>query len=435
MNKEIDIFLGRRKKLLKKLKSNSAVVIATNPFQTRSRDTEFTFRPDSDFFYLTGFSEPNAVLLLVNTPQPQSILFCKERDAFKEMWDGNITGTKRAKRNFGFDTAIDINLIDQEMPNLISGIDTIYYSMTALNNLHDSLMRWSKAVSKTRYKSKAPKVFEDIDETVHEMRIIKDNHEKDIMRKSAQIAASAHINAMKACKPGMYEFELESEFLYEFKKHGSTVSYDSIVGAGNNACVLHYRENSSKIKSGDLILIDAGCEYKMYASDITRTFPANGKFTNAQKEIYEIVYEANRAAIKKVVPGNVWSDPHDAAVRVITRGLVELGLLKGNVNQLIKNNAHTEFFMHKTGHWLGIDVHDVGRYLDGEKPRQFRPGMITTIEPGIYISNNSRAPKKYRGIGIRLEDDVLVTKSKPEILTKDVPITINAIEHLMASNA
>jgi len=432
MIKNSEIFLQRRERLAKKIKDDSCIILGTNPLQARSKDTDFTFRPDSDFYYLTGYKSPYAVLMIIKSKGAfKSILFCEERDAFKEMWDGAIVGTKRAKTIYGFSNAIDIKSIDKEMPKLLAGLRHVYFSMGSLSKLMPRISEWNERVSRTRYQSLSPREFSDVDPLTHEMRIIKDAYEIASMQKSADIAAQAHINAMKHCQPGMYEYQLEAEFLYEFKKYGATASYNSIVGSGSNACILHYRENNCKLKSGDLVLIDAGCEYDMYASDITRTFPVSGIFSKYQREIYELVYEANTVAIKKVVVGNVWSDPHEAAVKVITKGLKEIGLLKGPLAKLLKQGAHSEFFMHKTGHWLGLDVHDVGEYFDKGTPRPFKQGMVTTIEPGIYINKTSSAPKVFRGIGVRLEDDVLVTRSSPQVLSHLAPILLSEVESLI----
>jgi Xaa-Pro aminopeptidase len=430
-----DIYANRRQILSRKIKDNSCVIIGTNPFQARSKDTNYTYRPDSDFYYLTGFSQPHALLVIIKSSGAlTSVLFCEERDSFKEMWEGAIVGTKKAKSLYGFCDAIAIDAVDTQIPKILAGLDRVYFSMSSLSNLLPIINRWNERVSKTRYQSPAPREFIDIDFLVHEMRIIKDKHEIGLMQKSADIAAAAHIIAMKKCKPGMYEHQLEAEFIYEFKKHGSPTSYGSIVGGGNNACVLHYRENNCKLKSGEMVLIDAGCEYQMYASDITRTFPVNGTFSEPQRQVYELVYEANKAAIKKVIIGNRWSDPHDEAVRVITKGLIDIGLLKGSFIQLLKKEAYKDFFMHKTGHWLGIDVHDVGAYIEKGSWRPFKSGMVTTIEPGIYINKNSSAPKEFKGIGIRLEDDVLVTAKAPRVLSSLVPIELSEVESLTGSH-
>jgi Xaa-Pro aminopeptidase len=430
-----DIFINRRQILSRKIKDNSCVIIGTNPLQARSKDTNYSYRPDSDFYYLTGFSEPHALLVMIKSSGVlTSILFCEERDSFKEMWEGEIIGTKRAKSLYGLCDAVAIDIVDTQMPKILAGLDRVYFSMSSLSKLLPKINYWNEGVSKTRYQSSAPREFIDIDFLIHEMRIIKDKYEIDLMQKSADIAATAHIIAMKKCKPGMYEYQLEAEFIYEFRKHGSPTSYDSIVGGGNNACVLHYRENNCKLKSGELVLIDAGCEYQMYASDITRTFPVSGIFSDPQRQIYELVYEANRAAIKKVTVGNLWSDPHDEAARVITKGLIEIGLLKGSFIQLLKKEAYKEFFMHKTGHWLGIDVHDVGAYLEKGNWRSFKSGMVTTIEPGIYINKTSSAPIEFKGIGIRLEDDILVTAKVPRVLSSLVPIKLSEVESLIGTH-
>ena len=402
---------------------------------TRSRDTEYPFRQNSDLFYLTGFEEPDAVLVLVpGRRQGQVVLFCRERDPDMELWNGYRLGPEGAVAYLGVDDAFPIDDLDEILPGLIEGTQRIYYSMGHDDVFDQRVMGWVNQIRKlVRTGAAPPADFTDLAFLLHEQRLIKSAAEVRVMRKAGEISAAAHVRAMQECQPGRYEYHLEAAIQHTFAEHGARFpAYNSIVGSGENACVLHYTENASKMRAGDLVLIDAGCEYQGYAADITRTFPVSGQFSAEQRAIYDVVLEAQRAAIAKVRPGNTWNQPHDATVRVITRGLIKLGLLRGKERELIKAEAYRDFYMHRAGHWLGLDVHDVGEYRVDGRWRQLEPGMVLTIEPGIYIAaDNTKVPKRWRGIGVRIEDDVVVTEQGCDVLTGDVPKRADEIEALM----
>jgi len=429
-------YARRRKNLMSMMDTNSIALIPAAHECTRSRDTEYPFRQDSDFLYLTGFNEPDAVLVLVpGRRQGQVILFCRDRDVEMELWNGYRAGPEGAVTTFGMDDAFPINDIDDILPGLLEGKQQIYYSMGHNDSFDRRVMAWVNAIRRqVRTGAKPPGDFTDLAFVLHEQRLFKSAAELRIMRKAGEISAKAHVQAMRECIPGRYEYHLEGAIARAFAEYGARYpAYNSIVGAGANACVLHYTENEDKLNDGDLVLIDAGCEYQGYAADITRTFPVNGRFSAEQRALYDVVLKAQLAAIDKVKPGNTWNQPHDATVKEITRGLIKLGLLRGNEKQLIKNEAYKDFYMHRAGHWLGMDVHDVGDYRVDGKWRQLEPGMVLTIEPGIYVSpNNTKVAKKWRGIGVRIEDDVAVTTNGCEVLTSGVPKTVDAIEALMA---
>jgi Xaa-Pro aminopeptidase len=414
--------------------ANGIAVLAAAPERVRSRDTLYNYRPDSDFHYLTGFAEPEAVAVLVpGREQGEFLLFCRERHPERELWDGPRAGPEGAVATFGADDAFPIADIDEILPGLLEKSDRVYYSIGG-NEFDQRLLAWIQQLNSNRQRGHAPSELVALDHLLHEMRLFKSRGEARLLRSAARIAVAAHARAMQACRPGLTEYALEAEFLHEFRRHGADCSYPPIVAAGANACVLHYRANDADLVDGDLVLIDAGCEYEMYASDVTRTFPVNGRFSAPQRELYEVVHEANCAATDKARHGNHWNDPHDAAVHVITAGLKSLGLIKGRVPQLIKSQAYREFFMHRTGHWLGIDVHDVGDYKVADQWRLLEPGMVMTIEPGIYIAPHAKGVhKRFRGIGIRIEDDVLVTRNGPDVLTAGLPTSVDEIEQHMGA--
>lgn len=427
----------RRDALLRKMKKNSVAILPAATLKTRSNDTEYNFRQDSDFYYLTGFTEDNAVLVLKRGDKDkQAILFCQPKDKTKELWTGILTGPRNAVSLLGVDAAHSITDIDSLLPTLLSGTELTYYRMGMDTHWDQQVNGWVNQVRRqARQGVQAPDQFEHLDPIIHEMRLIKSKAEIALMQEAADISARAHCRAMLASAEGVTEYQLEAELQHEFLRSGASApAYSSIVAAGANACILHYIENRAALKNGDLVLIDAGCEYEYYAADITRTYPVNGRFNKEQAALYEIVLKAQLAAIDAVKPGNPADKPHQVATKIITEGLVELGLLKGKPAALIKAGAHRDFFMHGTGHWLGIDVHDVGAYKIGGQSRPFQAGMVTTIEPGIYIApDNRKVAKKWRGIGIRIEDDVLVTRSGNRVLTDAVPKTIAEIEALMAT--
>ena len=430
-------FARRRKNLMGMMEPNSIALVPAAAECTRSRDTEYTFRQDSDFLYLTGFEEPDGVLVLIpGRRSGQVVLFCRDRDPEMELWNGYRAGPEGVVADFGMDDGFPIDDMDDILPGLIEGKGHIYYSMGHNDGFDRRVMGWVNQIRRqVRTGAKPPGDFTDLAFLLHEQRLIKSAQELRIMRKAGAISAEAHCRAMRECREGRYEYHLEGAILHEFMENGArAAAYNSIVGAGVNACVLHYTENRDRLRDGDLVLIDAGCEFSGYAADITRTFPVSGKFSPEQRAIYDLVLKAQLAAIDKVKPGNTWNQPHDATVRVITRGLIELGLLKGKEKDLIKSGAYRDFYMHRAGHWLGMDVHDVGDYRVDGKWRQLEPGMVLTIEPGIYVaSNNTRVGKKWRGIGIRIEDDVAVTPEGCEVLTAGVPKAASDIELLMAA--
>ena len=428
-------FARRRKNLMGMMDKHTIAIIPGAREVTRSRDTEYPFRQNSDLFYLTGFEEPDAVLVLVpGRRQGQVVLFCRERDPDMELWNGYRLGPEGAVAYLGVDDAFPIDDLDEILPGLIEGTQRIYYSMGHDDVFDQRVMGWVNQIRKlVRTGAAPPADFTDLAFLLHEQRLIKSAAEVRVMRKAGEISAAAHVRAMQECQPGRYEYHLEAAIQHTFAEHGARFpAYNSIVGSGANACVLHYTENASKMRAGDLVLIDAGCEYQGYAADITRTFPVSGQFSNEQRAIYDVVLKAQRAAIAKVRPGNTWNQPHDATVRVITRGLIKLGLLRGKERELIKAEAYRDFYMHRAGHWIGLDVHDVGEYRVDGRWRQLEPGMVLTIEPGIYISaDNTKVPKRWRGIGVRIEDAVVVTEQGCDVLTGDVPKRADEIEALM----
>lgn len=427
----------RRKALMAQMVPNSIAVLPAAQVRTRNRDTEYPYRQDSDFQYLTGFPEPEAVAVLIpGRAHGEFVLFCRERDPERELWDGYRAGQEGAVASYGADDAFPISDIDDILPGLIEGRERVYYAMGANPEFDRRLTGWINSIrSKARLGAQPPNEFEALDHLLHDLRLYKSAAELKVMREAAKISARAHVRAMQICRPGLHEYQLEAELIHEFMRSGSRApAYSSIVAAGRNACILHYTENTSQIRDGDLVLIDAGCELDCYASDITRTFPANGRFSAEQRAIYQLVLDAQRAAFAVIAPGRHWNEVHEASVRVITAGLIELGLLQGGVDELVAAEAYRPFYMHRVGHWLGMDVHDVGEYRVGGEWRVLEPGMLMTVEPGIYIAqDNSDVARKWRGIGVRIEDDVLVTRNGCEILTGDVPREIDEIEALMAA--
>jgi len=430
---------ARRKRLMDMIGSDSIAILPTASVYIRNRDVEFPFRPDSDFFYLTEYPEPEAVAVLIpDRAEGEYILFCRDSDEEMETWHGRRAGLKGALKIYGADDAFPIEDMDDILPGLIEGHERVFYNMGNDQNFDQRVLGWVKQIrGKSRAGVVAPDEFISLNHFLHDMRLYKSRHEIKLMRQAAKISSKAHKRAMAFCKPGMHEYQLESELVHEFMQNGSrSPAYPSIVGSGENGCILHYTENKDEIGEDDLILIDAGAEYQGYASDITRTFPASGKFSTAQRQAYDLVLKAQLAAIEQVRPGNHWNDPHDAAVRVLTEGMVELGILKGDVDELIKDHVYTKYYMHRTGHWIGMDVHDVGDYKVDNEWRMLEPGMVLTIEPGLYMPAGSKGlPKKWWNIGIRIEDDVLVTKDGYEVLSKDAPKTADEIEALMSDAA
>ena len=431
-NKE---YSARRKELMSLMHSSSIAIISAAPEKVRSRDTHYPYKQNVNLSYLCGFPEPESVLVLIpGRAQGEMVLFCRDKDPLRETWDGYREGPEGAVSNFGADDAFPIADIDDILPNLIEGKDRLYYAIGKDPEFDRHLMDWVNHVRNQRGNGALPPgEFVDLDHFINEMRLFKTAGELKIMRKAAEISVSAHSRAMKASKPGLFEYQLQAEIEHEFAVHGSAgAAYTSIVGGGKNGCILHYIENRDALKDGDLVLIDAGCEYQNYAADITRTFPVNGKFSDEQAAIYDIVLQAQTDAIAVIGPGIEYNKTNEATVLAITQGLVDLGILHGDVDELIASEAHREFYMHGAGHWLGMDVHDVGDYkIDGQW-RVYEPGMVVTIEPGIYIApGNPNVDKKWHGIAVRIEDDIVVTKDGNENITAGVPKKRDEIEALM----
>ncbi len=441
-------FAQRRQRLLAQMEPNSVAVIKAADLLIRNRDSEFAFRQDSDFWYLTGFNEPEAVaVFLPEREAGQYILFCQDKDPALERWTGIRAGTQGAVRDYGAAEAYPIATLDEKILELLAGRTTVYYRMGVDTAFDQRVMGWLNGLRKQgRDGVVPPTTFRVLDQLIHEMRLFKSPQELAMMRHAAHTAARAHTRAMQLCKPGLYEFEIEAELLREFRRDGMEPAYTSIVGGGENACILHYVSNRCELKSGDLLLIDAGGEHDGYASDITRTFPVNGRFTAEQRQLYQVVLNAQKAAIAAVRPGNSWDAPHQASLRELVSGLLSLGLLQGELEALIKDPqaskagekvpeaTYKQFFMHKTGHWLGLDVHDVGDYKQEGEWRTLKPGMVLTVEPGLYVSPADNVDAKWWHIGIRIEDDVLVTENGCEILTHGVVKEIDEIERLMSAS-
>ena len=435
MNKE---FEKRRRKLAKLIGKDGIAVIPTASTRVRSRDTDYPYRPDSDFYYFTGFSEPNAVMILAPGREDGSFIVClREKNPLTEIWDGHMEGLSGVKKNYEADQSFDIEDLETILSSLFLGRQKVFFTLGQDEALDKILMKSFNAVrAGQRRGGVVPSEIQALEPLVHEMRLIKSKYEIGLMKKSAKISVDAHKRIFENCKPGVFEYQIEADIIHEFGKHGAVPAYTSIVASGQNACTLHYISNRDKMKSGQLLLTDAGCENEMYAADITRTIPVSGEYSKEQKEIYELVLEVQKNAINSIKPGQTFEGLQSDAIKGLTKGLKKLGLLKGRVDQLIKSEAYKDFYMHGIGHWLGMDVHDVGSYMDQKgKSRKFENGMVLTIEPGIYISKkNKNVPTEYRGIGIRIEDDVLVTKSGCDVLTKALPKEIGEIESIMARN-
>ncbi len=431
-------FAERRKQLLKQIGKGSVAILTAAPSYLRNGDVEYPYRQDSYFFYLTGFIEPEAIAVFIpERQQGEYVLFSRPRDPLHEIWHGHRAGQDGARRAFGADEAFEIEAFDQHLPDLLRGCNQLYSRVGHDSDWDARLMQGVNQLrTEIRQGEFAPEKFITIDPLLAEMRLHKSPAEIRMMREAAKISAKAHRRAMLACKPGLYEYQLEAELTHEFIANGArSVAYPSIVGGGANACTLHYTDNNAELHADTLVLIDAGCEYDHYASDITRTFPVTGRFTEPQKAIYNLVLAAQLATIECVKPGTLWSHLQETAIRVITEGLINLGILHGDLNALIEARACSAFYMHGIGHWLGLDVHDVGTYKIGNQWRPLEPGFVLTVEPGIYIPANTQSvDKKWWNIGVRIEDDVLVTEHGHEILSADVPKTVAFIEALMTSN-
>ncbi len=435
MQPDIALHRARRDRLIGQLGAG-VLVLATAPEAVRNRDAHYPYRFDSHFYYLTAFPEPEAVLVLVAGPEPHQILFCREKNEEREIWDGFRYGPEAAQVEFRFDQAFPIAAMDEELPKLLENQPTLHYAIGHDTAWDNRAMGWLNAVrAKARAGVTAPTALMDARAPIDEMRLVKDAHELGLMRRAAEISAQGHIAAMTVCLPGMGEWEIEAELLHRFRKGGCQApAYGAIVAGGPNACILHYVGNDQVLRDGDLLLIDAAGEYHGYAADITRTFPVNGRFSGPQKDAYEIVLAAQAAAIAAVRPGNSWHAPHEAALRVLTQGMLDLKLLTGDLDGLIEQEAYKPFYMHRTGHWLGLDVHDAGEYKVGGDWRPLVPGMTLTVEPGLYIRPANDVPEALWNIGIRIEDDVAVTDTGCAVLTEATPKTVTEIETLMASN-
>jgi len=429
-------YAKRRKELMKIVGAEGVVIIPSANELIRNNDARFPFRQNSDFYYLTGFDEPESVLVLApKRKEGEFILFNRVRNRDHEIWDGPRAGQQGAKKDYGADEAYPIEKFTEILPTLLADRHAIHFPLGA-NEEFDKLITAGVNTLRAKIRSgaHAPVEFYDILPSLHELRLIKSPAELVLMQKAVDITAAAHLRAMQACQPGMYEYELDAELMYEFIRNGAlSPAYTSIVGSGRNSCILHYIANNKRIVDGEVVLIDAGAEYQNYAADITRTFPANGKFSPEQRDIYQLVLDAQLVAIKTIKPGSAWTTAQDAIVKVITQGLVDLRILKGRVNDLIEKQAYLPFYMHKSGHWLGMDVHDVGRYRLGNKWRSLQDGMVLTVEPGIYISSDiPGVHKRWHNIGVRIEDDVLVTKKGHDVLSKEIPKEIADIEAVMS---
>ena len=433
MNISKQEYLARQHKLLAKMKDNSVAIIPAAKEITRSRDTEFPFRQDSDFFYLTGFNEPDAMLVLIKGEEQKSVIYVRAKDKTAEIWHGRRLGADAAREALPVDEAYTLADLDQGLIDAVNQKATLYFGQGVYQDIDEqvfTLLNTLRGAPKKGYR--APEVIRDVRSLVHEMRLFKSPAEQDIMRRAGEISADAHKRAMRFAKAGATEYQLEAELHHHYAMNGARYpAYGTIVGGGDNATILHYTENESTLNDGDLVLIDSGCELQGYAADITRTFPVNGRFSDAQKAVYEVVLKAQYAALDVVKPGNTLAQAAKVVNRILTQGLIELGLLEGDLEELLESQAYRAFYMHGLGHWLGLDVHDVGEYKQDEKDRPFEPGMVLTIEPGLYISEDAPVAEQYRGIGIRIEDDVLVTENGHENLTASVPKEIAEIEALM----
>lgn len=425
-------FSERRDLLADKVLEDSAIIVSAASVKSRISDTEYSYRQDSNFYYLSGYEEPESLILIrPNQDKERFVIFCRDRDPLREQWDGFRTGQEGVIQDYGADAAYSINSIDEIMPKLLEGAKNIYFSMSAPCGVDAKISSWVEDIRKnTRSGAEPPQNLLSLDSILHEMRLIKESDEMDLMKKAANITTEAHIRAMQSVRPGMYEYQLEAEYLYAFNKNGArSPAYNSIVGGGNNSCILHYVENNAELKDGDLVLVDAGCEYQYYASDVTRTFPVNGKFSPEQREIYSIVLEAHKQSMEQAKPGNKWNLMHEKSVEVIVEGLLSIGLLQGSRDEIIDKGEYSKFYMHRIGHWLGMDVHDVGSYKQDGDWRPLEEGMVMTVEPGIYILDSMEGvDDKWKSIGVRIEDDIAITESGFEILTPDVPRTIEEVE-------
>lgn len=424
---------ARRRARLAASMGDGVAILRTAHERLRNRDSSFPFRFDSYFHYLTGFPEPEAVLVLSGGKKPKSILFCRDKDIEREIWDGFRYGPEQARAEFGVDETHSIGALDDIMPKLLADQAAVFCDVGSDAAWDAQVIGWiNKVRAQARSGVSAPGEIRDVRRLLDDMRLVKDEYEIDVMKRAAAISADAHRRAMRATRPGMREYELEAELLHEFRRRGAqSPAYTSIVAGGANACVLHYVQNDAVLNGGDVVLIDAGCELDGYASDITRTFPVSGKFSGPQRAIYELVLSAQQAAIEQVKPGNPWEAPHDAAVKVLAQGMVDLGLCKGTAASVIESGDYRRFYMHRTGHWLGMDVHDAGDYKRDGTWLALKAGMVLTVEPGCYVRPADDVPQEFWNIGVRIEDDALVTAGGCEIITAAAPKSVADVEALM----
>jgi Xaa-Pro aminopeptidase len=429
----IETFIERRRRLAEAMGGGIAI-LPTAPERVRNRDAHYPYRFDSYFYYLTGFREPAAVLVIGGSPL-RSILFCREKDSEREIWDGYRYGPDAARAAFGFDEAVPIDQLDARMPELMADQPFVHYHLGEDAAWDARVIGWMNQVrARARSGVAAPRELRDVHALLDEMRLIKRPEEIETMRRAGEISAAAHERAMRAARAGRFEYEIEAEILHEFRRHGAQApAYSPIVAGGEHACVLHYVDNNAVLKPGTLLLVDAGCELEGYAADITRTFPVDGAFSAPQRDIYELVLAAQAAAIAAVRPGNTWNVPHDAAVAVLAQGMIDLGLLRGTLAAALESEAYKRFYMHRTGHWLGLDVHDAGDYRRDGTWRTLEPGMVLTVEPGCYVRPGEGVAERFANIGVRIEDDVLVTASGCEVLTAGAPKSVADIEALMGA--
>jgi Xaa-Pro aminopeptidase len=430
--RDLSVHAERRRQLARAMSAGMAVV-PTAPERRRNADAHYPYRFDSYFYYLSGFDEPDAALAIIAGEAPKTLLFCRERNEEREIWEGRRHGPEAARERFGFDEAHPIAKLDEVLAPLLENQPALYYPVGADPEWDARAMRWLNAArAKARAGIAAPDRVQDVRALLDEMRLVKDAHELAVMRRAAEISARAHRRAMRATRPGRREYEIEAELLHEFRRSGAQFpAYGPIVAGGANACVLHYVANDAPLRDGDLLLIDAGCELDGYASDLTRTFPVSGRFSGAQRDLYALVLAAQRAAMDKVRAGNAWNEPHDAAVRALAQGMLDLKLLQGSLEEVLEKESYKRFYMHRTGHWLGLDVHDAGEYKRSGKWRLLRPGMTLTVEPGLYVRSAPDVPEPLRDIGVRVEDDVAVTEDACEVLTAGAPKAMDELEALM----
>ena len=428
-------YAARRRQLMRMMGAGGIAILPAAPVRPRNRDVDYPYRADSDFYYLSGFTEPESVLVLMpEAEHGEFIVFCREKDAKQEMWRGRRAGLEGATAEFGADDAYPMADIDDILPGMLEKHERVYYTMGAHPLFDNRLLGWVNDIrQKTRAGVRPPGEIVSLEHLLHDMRLFKSGYEIKRMQKAAEVSIRAHMRAMRACRPGMMEYEIAAELTHEFHRHGCDCAYPSIVGGGGNGCILHYTDNAAELKDGDLLLIDAGAEYDNYAADITRTFPVNGRFSPRQRDVYEVVLAAQQAAIDAARPGGKWLDPHDAAVRVLAEGMSDLKILAGTADELIETEKYRRLYMHRTGHWLGMDVHDVGDYKVGDEWRELEPGMTLTVEPGLYIAAGAEGvDERWWNIGVRIEDDVLITEAGNRVLTAACPKAAGDIESLMA---